>query len=49
MSTLHLIFVILALVFFALATLGVPGHPRFSFTNAGLFFLTLALTNFRFT
>lgn len=39
---LILILVLLALIFFALAALGVSSHPRFQFTPAGLFCLTLA-------
>lgn len=39
---LILILVLLALIFFALAALGVPSHPHFQFTPAGLFCLTLA-------
>jgi hypothetical protein len=38
---LGLICILLALIFFALSTLGVPGHPRFNFQSAGLFFLAL--------
>lgn len=38
---LILVLVLLALIFFALATFNVPSHPRFSFVPAGLFCLTL--------
>jgi hypothetical protein len=46
-ATLQVICVLLALIFFALATFGVPSHPKFSFIAAGLFFLTAALANIR--
>lgn len=41
--TFKLICIILALVFFGLATVKIPEHPRFSWLAAGLFCLTLAL------
>lgn len=41
--SLKLLFIILALVFFALATVGIPSPARFQWQPAGLFFLTLAL------
>lgn len=34
---------LLALIFFALATLAIPAHPRWTWIPAGLFFLTLAM------
>lgn len=40
-SMLILILMLLALIFFALATFSVPSHPRFQFVSAGLFCLTL--------
>jgi hypothetical protein len=44
MTSLHLIFAILALVCFILAALNV-GAPRLSLTPLGLAFLTLAMTD----
>lgn len=41
--TFKLICIILALVFFGLATVKIPEHPRFAWQAAGLFFMTLAL------
>lgn len=41
--TFKLLCIILALVFFALATLAIPSPSRFQWQAAGLFFLTLAL------
>ena len=41
--TLHLFFVVVALVLFILEGLGVPSHPRFNFIGWGLFALTCAL------
>jgi len=34
---------LLALIFFGLAALAVPPHPRWAWIPAGLFFLTLAM------
>jgi hypothetical protein len=47
MNTVHLIFLLIALIFFALAGLGIPSHPRLGFLPWGLFFFALAVTNFR--
>jgi hypothetical protein len=44
--TIRLIALLLALIFFALAALGVPGHPRFNFLAGGLFFWALSTINF---
>lgn len=38
---LSLICILLALIFFALHTVGITGSPRFNFQSAGLFFLAL--------
>jgi hypothetical protein len=40
--TIHLFLIVLALVLFALAGLGVPSPPRFNFLGWGLFCLTLS-------
>ena len=40
--TIHLFLIVLALVLFLLAGLGIPNPPRFNFGWFGLFFLTLA-------
>lgn len=42
MITVHLLLIVLALVLFALAGLGVPNPPRFQFVAWGLFFWLLA-------
>lgn len=38
MLSLSLIFIVIAMVLFALAAVGVPAPPRFNLTAAGLFF-----------
>ena len=40
--SIHLFLIVLALVLFALAGLGIPSPPRFQFLGWGLFFLTLS-------
>ena len=40
--TFHLLFVVLALLLFALAALGIPEPARFKFIAAGLFFWLLS-------
>lgn len=40
--SIHLLLVVLSLVLFALAGLGVPTSPRFQFIGWGLFCLTLS-------
>lgn len=42
MITLHILLIVLALVLFALAGLGIPNPPRFQFIAWGLFFWLLA-------
>jgi hypothetical protein len=42
MVTLHLFILVLALVLFFLAALGVPEHPRFHYVAAGLFLWLLS-------
>ncbi len=42
MPVVTMFLVVLALVLFFLATIGIPNPPRFSFVAAGLFCLTLA-------
>jgi len=42
MLTLHLFLLMLALVLFLLAAIGVPEHPRFRYIGAGLFFWLLS-------
>lgn len=37
-GSIHLFLFVLALVFFALAGLGVPSHPRIQYIGWGLFF-----------
>ena len=40
--TIHLFLIVMALVLFALAGLGIPNPPRFQFLGWGLFCLTLS-------
>ena len=44
--SLHLFIVVLALVLFLLAGLGVPEHPRFRFIGFGLFLWLLSTLSF---
>lgn len=47
MVTVHLFLIVLALVFFLLAGLGIPEYPRLRYVGWGLFFWllsTIALT-----
>jgi hypothetical protein len=47
MITIHLFLLVLALVLFALAGLGVPSHPRFNFIGWGLFCVTASFVVFK--
>lgn len=46
-NMIQLTLFLIAMVFFALAMIGVPSPPRLHLLSTGLFFLTMALGHYR--